>query len=86
MPPGDAGITPSCRLLTVGCQLVLFRSVLPDGFALFEEAGEAFLEVGGAAHAGVFEDGALEVGVETGGGCGDEQSLRAGDAAGACGD
>ena len=71
----------SCRLLTVGCQLGLFGAVLPDGFALFEEAGDAFLEVAGGAHVGVFEDGALEIGVEGGGGCGDEQALGAGDAA-----
>src|SRR5258705_9966813 len=76
----------SCRLLTVGCQLVLVGAVLPDGLALFEETGETFLEVGGAAHAGVFEDGALEIGVEAGGGRGNEQSLGAGDAAGAGGD
>ena len=53
------------------------------GFALFEEGCEAFLEVASIADAGVFENGALEVGVDTGGSRGGEQALGAGDAAGA---
>ncbi len=63
-----------------------FAAVLPVGFALFEEGGEAFFEVGSATDAGVFEDGAFEVVVETGSGGGSEQVLGAGDAGGAGGD
>jgi hypothetical protein len=39
---------------------MLFRVALPDGFALFEERGEALLEVGSAANTGTLEHGALQ--------------------------
>ncbi len=64
---------------------MLFRIALPDGLALFEECGEAFLEVGSTADASAFQDGALQVMIDAGSGCGNEQMLGTGDAAGAGG-
>lgn len=65
---------------------MLFRVALPDGFALFEERGEALLEVGSAANTGTLEHGALQVMINASGGCGNQQMLGAGDATGAGGE
>jgi len=62
------------------------RVVLPNGFALFEEAGEAFFEIGGGPDACVFKYCALEVGVEARGRCRNKEALGAGNAGGAGGD
>src|SRR5262249_2639105 len=55
--------------------------VFPDRFALFEEGGDAFFEVGGATDAGVLQDRAFEVGIHAGLFGGDQQSLSAAKAA-----
>src|ERR1700751_4281954 len=57
--------------------------VFPDGFAFFQEGGEAFLEIGRAADAGIFEDGAFEVRVYASLFGGNEQAFGAAEAAGA---
>ena len=80
-----------CRVVVFGrCPVnralsASFHVASPLWFAFFEKGREPFLEIRGAADAGILENGAFQIGVDAGGSGGGQQALCARQAAGAGG-
>src|ERR1700675_3379527 len=62
---------------------VSFGIAAPLGFAFFEKRSQTFFEIRSATDAGVFQNGAFEIGVDGARGRSSEQALGASEAAGA---